>query len=352
MRTLSAMLVVLLGAAASPPIGAQELGLDLVFSAPGARSTGLGGAFVAIADDATAAYANPAGLVQLVRPELSAELRLTVSEVSRDGDETTTDITGLGFVAGVLPLGRWTLAAYGHRVARGELASGPDDSVLTRSFEIRRWAAAAAYRLSETLSVGAGVSYFDGEAAGASREGSRRADDIGLNAGVLWSPTWWLNLGGFLREGPALELGRAEDGIEDLRLALPDLAGLGIALRPGRGHWTVGLEWDRVSTSSLVVLTEGVPRTVEAGAGDRLHLGVEYVALEWSPVTAFRGGLWRQTERKVTGLEPAATDIAASRDDLHVSLGFGLVWRRLQLDFGLDVSDPEITLSTSVIVNF
>jgi hypothetical protein len=38
------------------------------FSNPGARSMGLGGAFVALADDATAAFANPAGLVQTAVP--------------------------------------------------------------------------------------------------------------------------------------------------------------------------------------------------------------------------------------------------------------------------------------------
>mgnify|MGYP001809904516 CR=1 FL=1 len=38
----------------------------------GARAAGMGNAFVAIADDATAASWNPAGLVQLLRPEMSA----------------------------------------------------------------------------------------------------------------------------------------------------------------------------------------------------------------------------------------------------------------------------------------
>src|SRR3989338_2646899 len=38
----------------------------------GARAIGMGGAFIAIADDATAASWNPAGLVQLEKPEISA----------------------------------------------------------------------------------------------------------------------------------------------------------------------------------------------------------------------------------------------------------------------------------------
>ena len=53
-------------------VNAQQLpsSFQLSLSNPGARSLGFGGAFVAIADDATAAWANPAGLVQLARPEL------------------------------------------------------------------------------------------------------------------------------------------------------------------------------------------------------------------------------------------------------------------------------------------
>jgi len=37
----------------------------------GARALGMGGAFIAIADDATAASWNPAGLFQLKKPEIS-----------------------------------------------------------------------------------------------------------------------------------------------------------------------------------------------------------------------------------------------------------------------------------------
>jgi hypothetical protein len=51
-----------------------------IFSAPlargsGARALGVAGAFTAVADDATAASWNPAGLIQLERPEASFMLR-------------------------------------------------------------------------------------------------------------------------------------------------------------------------------------------------------------------------------------------------------------------------------------
>ena len=46
------------------------------FVNPGGRATGMGGAFIGIADDATAAAANPAGLTNLIAAELFTELRL------------------------------------------------------------------------------------------------------------------------------------------------------------------------------------------------------------------------------------------------------------------------------------
>jgi hypothetical protein len=52
-------------------------GFQFNFNNPGARSLGMGDAFVAVADDATAVIANPAGLVILQRPELSGEVKFT-----------------------------------------------------------------------------------------------------------------------------------------------------------------------------------------------------------------------------------------------------------------------------------
>lgn len=58
-------------------------GVDFDFSQPGARSRGIGSAFVGAADDATAAVTNPAGLVQL--PEMQATLEgHTIAKESSD----------------------------------------------------------------------------------------------------------------------------------------------------------------------------------------------------------------------------------------------------------------------------
>ena len=50
-------------------------GLQFNFGNPGARSLGMGGAFLGLADDASAAEANPAGLTILRKPEVSVEGR-------------------------------------------------------------------------------------------------------------------------------------------------------------------------------------------------------------------------------------------------------------------------------------
>jgi long-subunit fatty acid transport protein len=52
------------------------------FVNPGGRAGAMGGAFVAIADDATAAQANPAGLVNLISPEFFTELRLDSADTT------------------------------------------------------------------------------------------------------------------------------------------------------------------------------------------------------------------------------------------------------------------------------
>ena len=66
---------VLLFTASASAQSTAQLPLQFDFLPPGARSVGMGSAFIAAADDATAAFTNPAGLARLGRREISAELR-------------------------------------------------------------------------------------------------------------------------------------------------------------------------------------------------------------------------------------------------------------------------------------
>jgi long-subunit fatty acid transport protein len=117
-------------------------GIEFNFTNPGARSLGVGGAFLALADDATAAYTNPAGLTALSKSEISAEFRgfrftntfldggrvfSLVSGPSEVGIDTRFGIvngetahnrtSGLSFLSAVYASDRFALAGYRREVA-------------------------------------------------------------------------------------------------------------------------------------------------------------------------------------------------------------------------------------------
>lgn len=115
---------------AAAPLMAQNTdiealsGLQFNFGNPGARSLGMGGAFIGLADDASAAEANPAGLTTLRRLEGSAEIRdVTISQRFVTGGTfpyvTVADFPSreksVSFASVVVPTSAAVFAAYYHR---------------------------------------------------------------------------------------------------------------------------------------------------------------------------------------------------------------------------------------------
>ena len=186
------------------PVAAHAQGgpalLEFSFSNPGARSMGFGGAFIALADDATAAFANPAGLVQLVEPEVSVEGRSwgydtryteggrimgTPTGIGIDNTAglrigvSSVDLAGISFLSFVYPIKDWSLAFYRHKAAnfeavtttqglfrdvpenRGEIDRSADFRVST-DLDIVTHGFSFGYRVSDRLSVGFGLSLVDG----------------------------------------------------------------------------------------------------------------------------------------------------------------------------------------------
>ena len=78
---LSGPAVAQVGPPREPPALSGFSIIPFDFGPPGARALGMGGAFIALADDATAAEANPAGLTNLSRAEASVHLRHSAFEV-------------------------------------------------------------------------------------------------------------------------------------------------------------------------------------------------------------------------------------------------------------------------------
>jgi long-chain fatty acid transport protein len=131
-------LVLLLGLALALPVAAQNVdiealsGLQFNFGNPGARSLGMGGAFLGLADDASAAEANPAGLTVLRKAEVSIEARNyleqqlfttsgTFPDVTRTPFTHHSDRVVVSFASAVVPIkDRFTLGVYYHEPLNNE----------------------------------------------------------------------------------------------------------------------------------------------------------------------------------------------------------------------------------------
>jgi long-subunit fatty acid transport protein len=242
--------------------------LQLSFSDPGARSMGFGGAFVALADDATAAFANPAGLVQLIRPEVSVEGRhwdystpYTVGgriegEASGFGIDDTDGLrtansgeqkTGLSFLSAAYPTGDWSFAFYRHKFADFEFSAETQglffddpDGLIDRALDQRvsndldyvTYGLAAAYRVTDAFDLGLGVVYHDAEIDTfaalyvwdddsvesffspnsylpgnlvISQDSTMDDNDWTLTGGFLWRVSESWSVGGVYRQGAELE---------------------------------------------------------------------------------------------------------------------------------------------------
>ncbi|MCP4202248.1 MAG: hypothetical protein GY769_09960 [bacterium] len=428
--------------AVAPQLAAQEEALPNVefsFPNPCARSMGFGGAFVALADDATAAFANPAGLVQLAEPEVSIEGRywgystpnveggrifgpptgqgLDMSPGLRIG-ESSEELSGLSFLSLVYPGRSWSVAVYRHQLANYEffgqteaLFAGPWEGFpgsRARSWDLRKgfdmeivgYGVSAAYRLTDRLSLGLGLSYFEGRVAWVSEIFAAYAtesptdfqfyhaqsqfapemlvlttsslwdDDKGWSglAGVLLQLSERWSLGAVARKGP--ELNGASDtfagplndeyaageliqsGVGTIRL--PSVIGVGAAFRSRDDRLTVGVEWDRVSYSDIPEST-GASADFVLDDGDELHIGAEYAFLESKPIAALRLGAWLDPAHRVgyRGENYVAQAVLDSgSDELHLAVGIGLAFRRFQLDVGIDLSDLADTASLSTIYSF
>ncbi|HWW61141.1 MAG TPA: outer membrane protein transport protein, partial [Thermoanaerobaculia bacterium] len=123
-------------------------GLQFNFGNPGARSLGMGGAFLGLADDASAAEANPAGLTILRKPEVSIEARnyleqqiLTTSGTFPDLQRTAfthySDRVVPAFGSFVYPIKKFTVGVYFHEPLRNAGAGEviPQRNELTGALE-------------------------------------------------------------------------------------------------------------------------------------------------------------------------------------------------------------------------
>jgi long-subunit fatty acid transport protein len=354
-RRLATALALIGASAGAPQAASAQLragqtvaSFELNLSNPGARSLALGGAFAGVADDATAAYANPAALVVLARPEASYEQRTSASAVDMivwagnkivDDNDNVVAVRFDGanhrtprrfhktasFASATYANGRWAVALYGHRLAylgatsarfeRGEVFGPQFDTLSGVSLDVMGEGLSGAFRLTEDISVGATIARYSGRAsvfeqellAGSFkvlRQRSARIDgsDLGFSAGVLVTPSRSWSIGAYYRGNPSFAVveenetpGRPRKTSKGDPLRFPDVFGLGAGYRLNEALLVTG-EWSHVAYSNLDRVEE-LPSTfpdsrLRSKDADELRLGVEYSAWDLPTAPALRLGVW------------------------------------------------------------
>ena len=222
---------------------------------------------------------------------------------------------------------------------------------------------------------------------------------FGATVGLLWSPLWNLTFGASFRQGPKFNfelktvVGAAHPCVGETRLAacdkeipvgypvaetanpfkVPDTYAIGFAFRPFQ-TLTISFEYDRVRYSQMIEELRDPARPSEQESAvvldgmrlddsNQFRMGLEYLKLFRTNILAMQLGAWYDPDHQMqfdasvpdTGF-PAprwALLFPAGRDAWHFTAGLGFVFsEHLQIDAGVDFSDPVKTLSVSTVVMF
>jgi long-subunit fatty acid transport protein len=337
------------------------------FNNPGARATGIGGAFMSIADDATASEANPAGLTALLRPELSLEakgIQFTThvgnfSSIGTDANFSLVEkdfksaVVSPSFVSVVYPERRFTFALYRHELmnfesnfyTEGSLAPGFTDGRFffpaksSTRIHVDNYGGTIAYKFREFLSVGVsgGISlmsmqssiarYFvavfnDGSLANIATIDDHESDFF-LNAGVLVRPVENLAIGLTYKRRPSFKVQQTyrftnypSDSVKQsqINFNVPSSYGIGVSYRP-TDLLTIAFDVVRVNYSSLtkdfvVTLTpESVhPADFAVDDGTEIHGGAEYVFFVKTIGIVVRGGGYLEPDNRIRFVGDPGTD--------------------------------------------
>lgn len=191
MKKTAALLVVLtLGIFATKAAAVSEAGVLFLMISPGARAAGMGEAFVAIADDATAVYWNPAGLAFQTGHEITAMhtnwLPQFGSDLYYDFLAYRQNLEGIGAIGANV-----TYLHLGEQVRTDEFGNE------LGTFNSYEFALTASYgtRISENMAVGLSLRFIRSslsDAGAGTEKGSGKASVFAIDLG-------WLYKANFLR---------------------------------------------------------------------------------------------------------------------------------------------------------
>jgi hypothetical protein len=405
----------LLGVSPLRPVNAQEAkapevgfsSIPFQFFPPGARSLAMGGTFVGIADDATAAASNPAGLIILTKPETSVHGRFTSFSTLTEAGYTSpsTSKASLSYASVVVPFKPVSLSVYYQQVSNFDIDRQFSGDVLFQSqtdstrleptpfasrshidILVEDLGLSAGLKLGRRLSVGATVArrrlkltYLENtlvSSRGFTDEASateQTDDGIVFNAGVLLNPNGRVSLGLVFKRGGEFEIPYVVDYDGSLRgpiscplpgtctggaLRIPDTWGIGVGFRPS-SRWLFAADAALVRYSQLSPTvfrfipydiyppqTTALPPT-EFDDIVQLNAGFERIfpGRQGHPTVGLRGGIYHRPNFNRNGTLDAGATFG--------TVGLGLVFGdRGQLDLAGSFSGGSSEGLASLVIRF
>ena len=290
----------LLGLVSTAPAAAQ-----LVFEAAGERALGMAGAFVAVADDATAVHWNPAGLVG------AQPLGMTIGwHHFQVGNPDQAAAAGAHRGRSTLTsLGTWPLGVSYGTVQRSRLPTDAAGLVSGQALRVSHVGVTILQSLLDDVVVGSTLRVMrgglatDGVGGATSGEALDRVADLPHDS----QTTFDIDLG-LMASAPRLRLGLALKNLRSVvfsevagnAISLPRQARIGLAVLPADGV-TLAMDLDLNTVDLMGDLRRMFAVGGEAAIGRRLQLrsGVRWnVADEWHTVGAvgasvsLRRGFW------------------------------------------------------------
>ena len=380
-------------------------GLQFNFSNPGARSLGMGGAYLGFSDDATAAYTNPAGLTVLSQPEIALEVRATYyktpfvaggSAINNTvfQSESKSDTLNPSYFAYVLPGDGWALALYRNveldfqnTFVKAQIPiqfpGAPAGRFIrqaasTMEAESVNYGLSGAYEVNDSLSLGVSAVYtsFDLAAGSLRAEGGQavfgqtETADRGAmtyTLGAFYKFDDKLSMGAAYRRGAEFDTSlTAADAAGNTAMRtgsfnIPHQFGIGVAYR-ATDNFALGFDAHYVDYSTLSddPLRAELDSKVEFDSAVELRLGAEYVFSDFNTPFTVRGGVWRDPDHRFAFQGTPTTEaqfvdsilFPQGDSEMHYTLGLGWAFERVQIDAGADFSDPIKTYSVSGVVRF
>ena len=387
-----AVLLAFVAAPLSAQVDAESFAkLGFNFSPPGAQSAALGGAYIALAKDATAAETNPAGLTVLLDPEFAfefkgVEFQRTLPDQA-GGGEFADQVAHPSFFSVTVPTGSVTLAAFRHELVNyrntvwsggydrgGGLHLNPFTSLL--DMRVVNIGGSLAFQASPSFSLGVsgGVSQMDllvdfpryriSTFTDEFLKNRLSVDDsfsgFFLNAGMLLQMGEKATFGavyklrGEFTNVPFLlteyDVGGGSTSVTAYRkLNIPDAAGAGLAIRAS-DRFTISVDavynmYSQLAEDVAVVFSTASPEDYTADDGLDIHAGAELLLFLGQTPLALRGGVARLAPSNTYYVGSNSVEVGLWGNEpgefqTQLSGGIGIVLgRRIGFDGAFTVGD-------------